>query len=239
MLLNVHKCNSKYENEIFSGVNCDMVYLLFQWDLLHLEAQLPKNGCLWYLHILHHLQVVLVHNCSLWGFNSFSTWANWQVGWRIASERRWRGGKDEGLWGHKGGTFILVCCITTSMSPILREELLKHTSKHTKQHLCEECHKSYASKYNLNAHIEKFHWGVTGVFHCTVPGCTVTLKNKRGFYKHYNREHKDGFCNKIFAGVNELEDHECSAKSVTICKFCQKKFHRAQICKRHIGVMLG
>ena len=58
---------------------------------------------------------------------------------------------------------------------------MKHVSKHTKQHLCEECQKSYASKYNLDAHIVKFHRGVTGVFNCKVPGCTVTLKMKGGF----------------------------------------------------------
>ena len=54
-----------------------------------------------------------------------------------------------------------------------REELMKHISKHTKQHLCEEFQKSYVSKYNLEAHIAKFHRGVTGVFECTVPGCTL------------------------------------------------------------------
>ena len=74
---------------------------------------------------------------------------------------------------------------------------MKHVSKHTKQHLCEECQKSYTSKYNLEAHIAGFYRGVTGVFECTVPGCTVTLKTKGGFYKHFNREHKCGLCNKV------------------------------------------
>ena len=114
------------------------------------------------------------------------------------------------------------------------EELMKHIPKHTKQHLCEECQKSYTSKYNLEAHIAKFHRGVTGVFKCTVPGCTVTLKIKGGFYKHFNREHKCGFCNKVFAGASELEEHECSTKAALSSKFCQKEFHTVQTCKQHI-----
>ena len=39
----------------------------------------------------------------------------------------------------------------------------------------------------------------------------VTLNTKGGFNKHFNGEHKCGLCNKVFAGTNELEEHECSA----------------------------
>ena len=190
-----------------------MVYLLFQWDLFHLEVQLPKNGCLWYLHILHHLRVVLVHNCSFMRFQLLLHMVQ-LISWVKNCQRwGWRGGRDDGLWDNKGGHLF---------NFISREELLKHIPKHTKQHLCEECHKSYASKNNWDAHIAKFHWGVTGVFHCTLPGCTVKMKTKGGFYKQYNRKHKCGFCNKIFAGVNKLEDHEWSTKFVPICKVCRR-----------------
>ena len=82
----------------------------------------------------------------------------------------------------------------------------------------------------MEAHIAKFHRGVTGVFECTVPGCTDILNTKGGFYKHFNREHKCKFCNKGLAGVNELEEHECSAKSAPSCKFCQKEFCTVQTC---------
>ena len=132
------------------------------------------------------------------------------------------------------GSNIYSCTMHNNLNFASREELMKHVSKHTKQHVCEECQKSYASKYNLEAHIAKFHKGVTGVFKCTVPGCTVTLKTKGGFYKHFNREHKCRLCNKDFAGANELEEHECSAKAAPSCKFCQKEFRMLQTCKRHI-----
>ena len=80
----------------------------------------------------------------------------------------------------RGGN-IYSCTMHNNLNFTSREELMKHVSKHTKQHVCEECQKSYASKYNLEAHIVKFHRGVTGVFECTVPGCTVTLKTKGVF----------------------------------------------------------
>ena len=76
---------------------------------------------------------------------------------------------------------IYSCTMHNNLNFMSREELMKRVSKHTKQHLCKECQKSYTSKYNLEAHIAKFHRGVAGVFQCTVPGCTVTLKMKGGF----------------------------------------------------------
>ena len=77
----------------------------------------------------------------------------------------------------RGGN-IYSCTMHNNLNFASREELMKHKSKHTKQHICEECQKSYTSKYNLETHIAKFHRGVT---ECTVPGCTVTLKTK-GFF---------------------------------------------------------
>ena len=127
----------------------------------------------------------------------------------------------------RGGN-IYSCTKHNNLNFTSREELMKHVSKHTKQHLCEECQKSYASKYNLEAQIAKF----TKVSQFLV--VQLPLKTKGGFYKHFNREHKCGFCNKVFASVSELEEHECSAKSAPSCKFCQKEFCMVQTCKRHI-----
>ena len=55
----------------------------------------------------------------------------------------------------------------------------------------------------------KEHCGMSTKFKCTIEGCTAVLNSRGGLYKHCNREHKCQFCNKVFTGSGEIENHEC------------------------------
>ena len=82
-----------------------------------------------------------------------------------------------------------------------------------------------ASKYNLEGHIAKFHRGVTGVIRMHSSWLHSYIKDQRGGFISISIENTSAaFCNKVFAGVNELEEHKCSAKLAPSCKFCQKEF---------------
>ena len=81
----------------------------------------------------------------------------------------------------------------------------------------------------------KEHNGISIKFKCIVDGCTAVLYSRGGLYKHCNQEHKCQFCNKVFMGPGEVDNHECKATtSAPVCHFCKKEFHMAQTCKCHI-----
>ena len=135
----------------------------------------------------------------------------------------------------KKGPNIYSCSLHTSLNFMSQDEMHRHFDKHSKNHICDECSKQFALKHNLDNHILKEHNGISIKFKCMVDGCTAVLYSRGGLYKHCNWEHKCQFCNKVFMGPGEVDNHECKATtSALVCHFCKKEFHMAQTCKHHI-----
>ena len=135
----------------------------------------------------------------------------------------------------KKGPYVYLCSLHTSLNFASQDEMHRHFDKHSKNHICDECSKQFASKHNLENHILKEHDGISTKFKCMVDGCTAVLYSRGGLYKHCNREHKCQFCNKVFMGPGEVDNHECKATtSALVCHFCKKEFCMAQTCKCHI-----
>ena len=80
----------------------------------------------------------------------------------------------------KGGN-IYACTLHSGLNFTSHEELQAHISKHQKQYVCDECNKGYASKYNLENHVQLKHRGVTPQVKCTIEGCDAMFHIKMDF----------------------------------------------------------
>ena len=135
----------------------------------------------------------------------------------------------------KKGPNIYSYSLHTNLNFVSWDEMHRHFDKHSKNHICDECSKQFASKHNLDNHILKEYDGISTKFKCMVDGCTAVLYSRGGLYKHCNQKHKCQFCNKVFMGPGEVDNHECKATtSALVCHFCKKEFCTAQTCKCHI-----
>ncbi|XP_064608823.1 GDNF-inducible zinc finger protein 1-like [Liolophura sinensis] len=127
-----------------------------------------------------------------------------------------------------------------------RKTMLTHKERHNESYVppsfsCDQCSKSFCTKYILANHVKSEHLGLKRMFLC--PTCGKSFTQKHAYLQHANvhlgiKPFVCEVCNKAFAYEKSLKEHKFMHQEAKnfVCEICSKAFRQKSALVVHAKI---
>ncbi|XP_050303673.1 zinc finger protein 652-like [Anthonomus grandis grandis] len=131
------------------------------------------------------------------------------------------------------------CGLVSKSATALRHHVFYYHKSTADEYMCDQCAKSFRSKYRLNLHKKKEHGG-TKDFECTT--CGKQFFERMHLKRHIDKTHKNirpyvcDYCGKTFKSKNHIKIHERihSKEAPFSCNMCGDSFKMKLTLRSHL-----